>query len=141
MLTCGELRIHLRAIHAVLDLLASRWRKVDTLGSGAMLIDQMLDATVDELDAGGGPCSHLHLHVISADLCSDSMKNKKHYNSFHPTKGYFLHIDDVLSWFDEDAATFKEVRTPLLYAGWFVINSDYDFVRKPSCRKLSSSRC
>ncbi|KIY50868.1 hypothetical protein FISHEDRAFT_20919, partial [Fistulina hepatica ATCC 64428] len=52
---------------------------------------------------------HLHLHVISADLCSDRMKNKKHYNSFHPKLGFFLDIDDVLSWFDAEPSYFESV--------------------------------
>ncbi|KZV64348.1 HIT-like protein [Peniophora sp. CONT] len=43
---------------------------------------------------------HLHLHVISADLTSPSLKNKKHYNSFKPGHGFFLPLDDVLEWFD-----------------------------------------
>lgn len=43
---------------------------------------------------------HLHLHVLSADLYSPKMKLKKHYNSFHPSLGFFLHLKDVLSWFD-----------------------------------------
>lgn len=43
---------------------------------------------------------HLHLHVLSADLYSPKLKLKKHYNSFHPSLGFFLHLKDVLSWFD-----------------------------------------
>ncbi|ORY89390.1 hypothetical protein BCR35DRAFT_317308 [Leucosporidium creatinivorum] len=39
---------------------------------------------------------HVHMHVISSDMISDRLKNKKHYNSFHPTLGLFLHYDDVL---------------------------------------------
>ncbi|KAF8333956.1 HIT-like domain-containing protein [Cantharellus anzutake] len=50
----------------------------------------------------------LHLHIISSDLCSDSLKNKKHYNSFHPSLGFFLHLDDVLSWFDLTEAEFRK---------------------------------
>jgi len=50
---------------------------------------------------------HLHLHIISADLCSEKMKNKKHYNSFHPKLGFFLHIDEVTSWFDADHTFFS----------------------------------
>ncbi|KAH9484331.1 Aprataxin [Psilocybe cubensis] len=49
---------------------------------------------------GAPSMHHMHLHVISADLISEKMKHKKHYNSFHPKLGFFLHIDDVLSWFD-----------------------------------------
>jgi len=45
---------------------------------------------------------HLHVHVISSDLCSPALKTKKHYNSFHPKLGFFLHLDEVLSWFDAD---------------------------------------
>ncbi|TDL24804.1 HIT-like protein [Rickenella mellea] len=50
---------------------------------------------------------HLHLHILSADLCSPSMKNKKHYNSFHPKVGFFLHLDEVLSWFDAEPSYYK----------------------------------
>ena len=60
--------------------------------------------------------SHLHLHVISSDLCSPTLKHKKHYNSFHPRLGFFLHMDDVLSWFEGDNASFDStVITPLLW--------------------------
>ncbi|ESK93045.1 hypothetical protein Moror_8948 [Moniliophthora roreri MCA 2997] len=51
---------------------------------------------------------HLHLHVLSADLCSEKMKNKKHYNSFHPKLGFFLHLEDVLSWFEAEPAFFSQ---------------------------------
>ncbi|KAH7914952.1 HIT-like domain-containing protein [Hygrophoropsis aurantiaca] len=50
---------------------------------------------------------HLHLHVISNDLCSPRMKLKKHYNSFHPKLGFFLHLNDVLSWFDAEPSYFE----------------------------------
>lgn len=56
-------------------------------------------------------CRHLHLHVISADLCSPAMKNKKHYNSFHPGRGFFLHLDDVMSWFDAEPSFWKQVHS------------------------------
>jgi hypothetical protein len=59
-------------------------------------------------------CSHLHLHVISSDLHSETMKNKKHYNSFHPKHGFFLHYDDVMSWFDAVPSFFRDVRSLLL---------------------------
>ncbi|KAG1734946.1 uncharacterized protein EDB91DRAFT_577812 [Suillus paluster] len=45
---------------------------------------------------------HLHLHVLSADMYSPRMKLKKHYNSFHPGLGFFLHLKDVISWFDAE---------------------------------------
>ncbi|KAI5121692.1 hypothetical protein M0805_002767 [Coniferiporia weirii] len=58
---------------------------------------------------------HIHLHVISSDLCAPALKTKKHYNSFHPKLGFFLHIDDVLSWFgaddDEDDGTNADTDT------------------------------
>lgn len=53
---------------------------------------------------------HLHLHVLSADLCSPSMKLKKHYNSFNPKHGFFLHLDEVLSWLDAEPSYFQTVR-------------------------------
>ncbi|KXN82061.1 Aprataxin [Leucoagaricus sp. SymC.cos] len=52
---------------------------------------------------------HIHLHVLSADLCSDRMKNKKHYNSFHPKLGFFLHIDEVLAWFEAVPSYYQDM--------------------------------
>ncbi|KAK1232970.1 aprataxin-like protein [Marasmius sp. AFHP31] len=52
---------------------------------------------------------HLHLHIISADLCSEKLKHKKHYNSFHPKLGFFLHVDDVLPWFDSESSHFSQM--------------------------------
>ncbi|KAI0316693.1 HIT-like domain-containing protein [Amylostereum chailletii] len=51
---------------------------------------------------------HLHLHVISSDLCSPTLKHKKHYNSFHPKLGFFLHLEDVLGWFDAEPSYYKQ---------------------------------
>ncbi|KAG8807915.1 hypothetical protein FRC17_004206 [Serendipita sp. 399] len=52
---------------------------------------------------------HLHMHIISSDLVSPSLKNKKHYNSFHPKLGFFLHLDDVLEWFDGDESYYQSM--------------------------------
>ncbi|KAI0064664.1 hypothetical protein BV25DRAFT_1852604 [Artomyces pyxidatus] len=52
---------------------------------------------------------HVHLHVISADLCAPALKNKKHYNSFHPKLGYFLHLDTVLEWFDAEPSYYDSM--------------------------------
>lgn len=38
---------------------------------------------------------HLHLHVISSDLISPSLKTKKHYNSFNPKLGFFIPLEDA----------------------------------------------
>jgi len=56
---------------------------------------------------GAPSMQHLHLHVLSADLLSDKMKNKKHYNSFHPKLGFFLHLEDILEWFDAEPTFFS----------------------------------
>ncbi|KAH7340220.1 HIT-like domain-containing protein [Rhizoctonia solani] len=48
---------------------------------------------------------HVHLHVLSSDLCSPTLKKKHHYNSFRPDLGFFLHLEDVLKWFDFPSAT------------------------------------
>ncbi|KZP20762.1 HIT-like protein [Athelia psychrophila] len=53
---------------------------------------------------------HLHLHVLSADLCSPSMRHKKHYNSFHPTRGFFLPLEDVRGWFDAEPSYLETMR-------------------------------
>lgn len=38
---------------------------------------------------------HVHLHVISGDLVSPSLKTKKHYNSFNPKLGFFIPLDEA----------------------------------------------
>lgn len=53
---------------------------------------------------------HLHLHIISSDLCGDGLKKPRHYNSFHPKLGYFLHLDDVLEWFEAVDSVYRSVR-------------------------------
>lgn len=53
---------------------------------------------------------HLHLHIISNDLCGDGLKKARHYNSFHPKLGYFLHLDDVLEWFEAVDSVYRSVR-------------------------------
>ena len=53
---------------------------------------------------------HVHLHVLSADLCSDRVKIKKHYNTFHPKLGFFLHYKDVMDWFDATPSYYEMVR-------------------------------
>ncbi|KAG8995996.1 hypothetical protein FRB95_011632 [Tulasnella sp. JGI-2019a] len=52
--------------------------------------------------------SHLHLHVISSDYVSPSLKTKKHWNSFNPKFGFFLHIKDVMGWLDLPEAALRE---------------------------------
>ncbi|KAI5121693.1 hypothetical protein M0805_002768 [Coniferiporia weirii] len=51
---------------------------------------------------------HLHLHIISSDLCGEGMKKPSHYNGFHPGIGYFLHLDDVLEWFEVVESRYNE---------------------------------
>ncbi|KAG8748728.1 hypothetical protein FRC10_000119 [Ceratobasidium sp. 414] len=48
---------------------------------------------------------HVHLHVLSSDLCAPALKKKQHYNSFRPDLGFFLHLEDVLGWFELPTAT------------------------------------
>lgn len=57
---------------------------------------------------------HTHLHIISADFRGEYMRSKKHLNSFHPTLGFFIHLDEVLSWFgpDIEPTWFAMVSTP-----------------------------
>ncbi|KAG8733910.1 hypothetical protein FRC12_018701 [Ceratobasidium sp. 428] len=48
---------------------------------------------------------HIHLHVLSSDLCAPALKKKHHYNSFRSDLGFFLHLEDVLGWFELPTAT------------------------------------
>ncbi|KAL5489855.1 HNT3_2 [Sanghuangporus weigelae] len=43
---------------------------------------------------------YLHLHVMSDDLCGSYMKQPRHFFSFHPEHEQFIHLDEVLSWFE-----------------------------------------
>ncbi|KAF8590586.1 hypothetical protein K439DRAFT_100458 [Ramaria rubella] len=52
---------------------------------------------------------HLHLHIIASDLFSDKLKHKKHYNSFHPKLGFFLHLTEILSWFDATPSYYESM--------------------------------
>ncbi|KZV99106.1 HIT-like protein [Exidia glandulosa HHB12029] len=52
---------------------------------------------------------HVHLHVMSDDLLGEAMKNKKHYNSFHPTKGFWLPLEDVQAWLEADDEYYKRM--------------------------------
>ncbi|KAL7283420.1 hypothetical protein ACG7TL_002850 [Trametes sanguinea] len=45
---------------------------------------------------------HVHMHVISTDFLGQYYKKKKHANSFHPRMGFFIHIDEVIRWYDPD---------------------------------------
>ncbi|KAK3095330.1 hypothetical protein FSP39_013308 [Pinctada imbricata] len=57
--------------------------------------------------------SHLHLHVISQDFDSLSLKTKKHWNSF--TTDYFVDSEEIIDQLEEDGkvslntATFQEL--------------------------------
>ena len=67
---------------------------------------------------------HVHLHIISSDLMSDCLKNKKHYNSFHPSHGFFLHLDDVLSWFelpDDEYRVVSSITHPVAILNCFLV--------------------
>ncbi|KAH9817506.1 HIT-like domain-containing protein [Melampsora americana] len=39
---------------------------------------------------------HIHLHVISEDLVSDYLKNKRHFNTFRSDLGFFIQLDDLI---------------------------------------------
>jgi len=51
---------------------------------------------------------HIHLHIISSDFISPTLKIKKHWNSFNPKHGFFLHLKDVLGWLDLPEAGLQE---------------------------------
>jgi len=82
---------------------------VPSMESVVILCNQCYHLTSNTLPV----CRHVHVHVISADLCSPAMKTKKHYNSFNPKHGFFLHLNDVLSWFDAEPSYYKTVRSHL----------------------------
>jgi hypothetical protein len=54
--------------------------------------------------------SHLHLHVMSSDLCGADMERFIQYNGFHPDVGLFVTIDQVLAWFDGPYSNYRKRR-------------------------------
>ncbi|EJD46088.1 HIT-like protein, partial [Auricularia subglabra TFB-10046 SS5] len=52
---------------------------------------------------------HLHLHVMSDDLLGERLKNKKHYNSFHPKLGFWLPLEDVQGWLEASDDYYKQM--------------------------------
>ncbi|XP_076150264.1 aprataxin isoform X1 [Alosa pseudoharengus] len=57
--------------------------------------------------------SHVHLHVISQDFDSPSMKNKKHWNSF--TTDYFIESQEVITMLEHNGkVSVKEGMAELL---------------------------
>lgn len=85
---------------------------------------------------------HLHMHIIASDLFSGTMKNKKHYNSFHPTRGFFLHLEDVLSWFTSTPSYFDSMKKlpaskyePLLKEDLFCWQCDKPFSTIPKLKE------
>ena len=39
---------------------------------------------------------------MSTDFREKALKTKRHLNSFHPKLGFFIHLEDVLSWLEPD---------------------------------------
>ncbi|KZT67782.1 HIT-like protein [Daedalea quercina L-15889] len=89
-----------------------RWLAEDGMKVRSMIQDEMLKRYHFKWNIWMGfhavpSMEHIHLHVLSADLCSPAMKNKKHYNSFHPKRGFFISLSDVQEWLEADPSYFS----------------------------------
>lgn len=78
------------------------------------------------------------MHIISDDRCSKELKTKEHYNSFHPSLGFFLHIDDLLSQLAEEPVNVKpdiyevsgsRLCLPLYWEAWWLRSNGSNAVR------------
>jgi len=92
------------------EVITSLWEDAQTVKKE--ILDEMVGRYGFKWDVwigfhGAPSMEHLHLHVLSADLVSDKMKNKKHYNSFHPELGFFLHMEQIFEWFDAETTFFS----------------------------------
>lgn len=92
------------------DVITSLWEDAQVVKKE--VLDEMVSRYGFKWDVwigfhGAPSMEHLHLHLLSADLLSEKMKTKKHYNSFHPKLGFFLHIQEVLEWFDAEPTFFS----------------------------------
>ncbi|SGY23964.1 BQ5605_C019g08999 [Microbotryum silenes-dioicae] len=95
---------------------------------------------------------HVHLHVISSDLISPKLKNKnfvilrnpltpssnsraRHYNSFHPSLGFFLHLTKVI---EQVEASQKDTNSTSSYENLLKVplRSHYTGQQYPTIPKL-----
>ncbi|TFY55641.1 hypothetical protein EVJ58_g8119 [Rhodofomes roseus] len=91
-----------------------RWLAEDAKQVRSMIEDEMTKRYHFKWDVWMGfhavpSMEHIHLHVLSADLCSPAMKNKKHYNSFHPARGFFIPLSDVQEWVEAEPSYFAMI--------------------------------
>ncbi|CAK9781015.1 HIT-like protein [Cutaneotrichosporon oleaginosum] len=101
-----------RAPRAVLDALAEAAAEVEE-----MIKDEMVKTTGKAWGVHMGfhavpSMHHLHLHVISDDLCHPSLKTKKHYNSFRPDLGFLVSLRQVRGWIDAGEARARAETLP-----------------------------
>jgi hypothetical protein len=73
------------------------------------------------------PHRHLHLHVISSDLCAPALKTKRHYNSFSLRVGFFVPLDEVRAWLDDEQHELAKV-------SFVAVNVKTQFVLMLRCR-------
>lgn len=83
---------------------------------GNKMVDQCTDARLLRFRLGYHAIpsmSHVHLHVISQDFDSPSLKNKKHWNSF--TTDYFIDSKEIIGMLEKTGkVTVKEGMNELL---------------------------
>ena len=123
--------------------LRKKWWTASTsngqLGSASILYRALSEFAHNLVRQIESTCTrHIHLHVISEDFESPCVKTKKHYNSFRRKLDYFLPLEEVLEWFEEDTmqSYFEDVCASFLFAEslWQNIN------RKSNCERKIISR-
>lgn len=70
----------------------------------------------------------VHMHVLSEDLVSPRLKNAKHYNSFHPTHGFWLSLSTVADLVEAGARVLPKKQ------------QDYEKLLKPPLKSLRNGQ-
>ncbi|ORX40131.1 HIT-like domain-containing protein [Kockovaella imperatae] len=96
---------------AVLDSMGETAREVEE-----MIKDEMIKTEGFEWGVNMGfhsipSMKHLHLHVISDDFISPSLKTKRHVNSFRPDLKFLLPLQEVQMWIEDEQTLSKRIQS------------------------------
>ncbi|KIR30433.1 aprataxin [Cryptococcus deuterogattii 99/473] len=95
----------------IIRAMAETAREVEEMIKDEMLKTEGFEWRIDVGFHAIPSMKHIHLHVISEDRISPSLKSKKHYNSFRPDLGFFIPIMEVQRWLQDDRTMLDRVET------------------------------
>ncbi|WRT64050.1 uncharacterized protein IL334_000978 [Kwoniella shivajii] len=97
------MKMNREAREDVLISMSNMAREVEEMIRDEMLKTEGFEWKIDVGFHAIPSMKHVHLHVISDDRISPSLKTKKHHNSFRPDLGFFIPIMEVQRWIEDDS--------------------------------------